>query len=116
MIKTRIRKKMAPKLKQRLNRKLRIRSAEKSCGTAEKPRLCVFKSNKYVYAQVIDDTAGKVIVASNTLQKKLKDSSKSNKNIDAAKKVGEAIAKEAIAKGVNNVIFDRNGYPFNKFH
>jgi len=112
MIKVTIKNKMAPELKMRLKRKLRIRREESIFGTAERPRLCVFKSNKYIYAQIVDDVSHMVIVASNSTQKSLKESAKSNKNIDAAKKIGKSIAKKAKEKGIERVIFDRNGYPY----
>ena len=81
----------------RNRRSIRIRS--RVAGTAKRPRLAVFRSNKYVYAQVIDDVAGKTLVSVSNLKEKL-----------AAKAVGEAIAKAALAKKINQVVFDRGGY------
>lgn len=86
-------------------RKARVR--KKVQGTAERPRLNVFRSNKHIYAQVIDDMAGKTIAAASTQTKgfdgKLKKS-------DAARKIGVIIGKLAIEKGVDKVVFDRSGY------
>ena len=112
MIKTRIKKKMSLRLRMRLKRKLTIRSSGGTFGTAERPRLCVFKSNKFIYAQVIDDVNSNVMLASNSLQKSLKESGKNNRNVEAAKKVGEDIAKKLKTKGLEAIVFDRNGYPY----
>jgi large subunit ribosomal protein L18 len=81
-------------------------------GTPERPRLAVFRSNKHIYAQIIDDTAGNSIAAASTMEKALVKSAKlkSTSNIEAAKAVGTAVAKKAIEKGVSSVVFDRGGY------
>jgi len=92
----------------RERRKLRIR--RKMDGTAERPRLTVFRSAKHIYAQVIDDTKGTTLAHVSTLTKDLKASSSEAKKSDAAKAVGTAIAKALLAKGVSKVVFDRNGY------
>lgn len=86
----------------RLRRRLRIRA--KVFGTAERPRLSVFKSNKYMYAQLIDDTTGKTLAAAST-----KDS-KAKTMLEGAKEVGTDIAKKALAKKIERVVFDRGGY------
>jgi large subunit ribosomal protein L18 len=112
MIKLKIKKKMAEKLKLRYSRKLKMRSKPKFNGTEQKPRLSIFRSNKYLYAQIIDDEANKVIVSANTLQKDLKEAGKSNKNVEAAKKLGKTLAEKAKGKGVEKVIFDRNGFSY----
>jgi large subunit ribosomal protein L18 len=112
MIKLKIRNKMASKLKLRLKRKLRGRNDLNSDGSADIPRMCVFKSNKYIYAQVINDLEGKVLVAVNSLQKGLKDPKKNNKSTEAAKNVGSLLAKKAKEAGIETVKFDRNGYPY----
>ncbi len=79
-------------------------------GTPERPRLCVFRSNKNMYAQVIDDEAGNTLVAASTLDKDLKGELTNTDDINAAKILGEAIAKKANAKGIKQVVFDRGGY------
>lgn len=77
-------------------------------GTAERPRLNVFRSNKHIYAQLIDDAAGKTLVSASTVDKELNLDVTSN--VEAAKKVGELIAKRAQDKGYKSVVFDRGGY------
>ncbi|WP_381415346.1 50S ribosomal protein L18 [Spiroplasma endosymbiont of Anurida maritima] len=89
-------------------RKIRhARVRNKISGTAERPRLCVFKSNGNFYAQIINDVEGVTLLASSTL--KMTDL-KSTGNVEAAAKVGEDIAKKAISKKIKNVVFDRGGY------
>jgi large subunit ribosomal protein L18 len=92
----------------RERRKLRIR--RKISGTAEQPRLSVFRSAKHIYAQVIDDVAGKTIAHVSTLSKDVRDGIKESTKTDAAKAVGSAVAKALLAKGVKKIVFDRNGY------
>ena len=89
----------------RVRRHERVRA--KISGTAECPRLCVFRSNKNIAVQVIDDVAGNTLVAASTLDKEIKTKAS---NIEAAKEVGELIAKRAIKAGIKNVVFDRGGY------
>ncbi len=91
----------------RLKRKLRIKY--KIRGTADRPRLCVYKSLKHVYAQLIDDETGATLVSASTLDLDLREQVKGS-NVNSAKIVGEAIAKKAIEKGIKSVVFDRNGY------
>ncbi len=91
------------KVKSRIKKKVRIR--RKIEGTAERPRLCVFRSNAHIYAQIIDDVAGKTLFS--TCSKAINEKTGSNKA--AAKAVGETIAKKAIEKNITNVVFDRNG-------
>lgn len=95
--------------KQRVESRGRIRERIRSkvTGTAERPRLAVFKSLKHIYVQVIDDAAGKTLVSASTRDK---DSSTKGANSAAAKAVGAAIAKKAKDKGVTKVVFDRGGY------
>lgn len=92
----------------RERRKLRIRN--KVSGTTERPRLTVFRSAKHIYAQVIDDTTGKTLAHASTLSKDLKGTLGDDNKTDAAKKVGALIAKVCKSKGVEKVVFDRNGY------
>ncbi len=89
----------------RVRRHERVRS--KISGTAECPRLCVFRSNKNIIAQVIDDEAGKTLAYASTLDKEVKTK---QANIESAKEVGELIAKRAIKAKVKTVVFDRGGY------
>jgi large subunit ribosomal protein L18 len=104
------RKSLDTKTVQRLNRKSRIR--KRIFGTAERPRLSVFKSGKHTYAQVIDDSSGKTLASASTVSKTLKAATKELKPIDAAKEVGHAIADACKAKNITQVAFDRNGYQY----
>ena len=90
---------------ERARRHARVRT--KVSGTAERPRLCVYRSNSNLYAQIIDDVAGNTLVQASTLDKEVK-TKKSNK--EAAKEVGALIAKRAIAKKIKTVVYDRSGY------
>jgi large subunit ribosomal protein L18 len=96
------------KNKARLKRHLRVR--KKISGTAERPRLNIFRSSKHMYAQIIDDTAGVTLVSASTLDKELRGQVSNGGNVEAAKKVGELIAKRAKSKGLDKVVFDRGGY------
>ncbi len=98
---------MALTKRERRNRiKLRIRS--KMTGTSEIPRMSVFRSNKQIYAQIVDDKTGKTILAASSKEKEIADQ-KVNK-IDQAKLVGKSIAGKAKDKGIETVVFDRSGY------
>ena len=90
----------------RLARHARVR--KKISGTAETPRLCVYRSLKNIYAQVIDDVSGKTLAAASTLDADLKGSYGGNK--DAAEAVGKSVAKKAADAGIKSVVFDRGGY------
>ena len=92
---------------ERTRRHARVRT--KVSGTAERPRLCVFRSNSHLYAQIIDDVAGITLVAASTLDKEVKTK---KSNIEAAKEVGALIAKRAAAKNIKTVVYDRGGYIF----
>lgn len=92
----------------RLARHDRVR--KKVFGTPEKPRLCVYRSIKNIYAQVIDDTNGNTLVSASTLDKEIQDQIKYGGNKDAAKTIGELVAKRALEKGIEIVAFDRGGY------
>src|SRR5687767_8727646 len=96
------------KIEQRGKRKLRIR--KKMDGTGERPRLSIFRSAKHIYAQVVDDSAGKTLLSMSTLSKDVKGGIAEAKKTDAAKAVGQAIAKACLAKGISKVVFDRNGF------
>lgn len=90
---------------ERERRHLRVR--RKISGTAECPRLCVYRSNKNLFVQVIDDVAGKTLVQASTLDKEVKTK---YANIEAAKEVGKLIAKRALEKNIKSVVYDRGGY------
>jgi large subunit ribosomal protein L18 len=92
----------------RKRRHFRVR--KKLFGTVERPRLNVFRSNKHIYAQLIDDTNGQTLVSASTVDPELKDQVETGGNIDAAQKVGELVAKRALEKGYKAVVFDRGGY------
>ena len=92
---------------ERTRRHARVRT--KVSGTAERPRLCVYRSNSNLYAQIIDDVAGITLVAASTLDKEVKTK---KSNIEAAKEVGALIAKKAAAKNIKTVVYDRGGYIF----
>jgi large subunit ribosomal protein L18 len=101
---------MASQIQGRERRKLRIR--HKVSGTSERPRLSVFRSLSHIYAQVIDDVAGKTLAHCSTLAKDLKPQVSDCNKSDAAKLVGKALAAQLKAKGVTKIVFDRNGYLF----
>ena len=90
---------------ERERRHLRVRT--KISGTAERPRLCVYKSNSNIYAQIIDDVVGNTLVSASTLDKEVKTK---KSNIEAAKEVGTLIAKRAVSKNIKTVVYDRSGY------
>ena len=79
-------------------------------GTAARPRLAVFRSNKHIYAQIIDDEAQKTLVAAGTVEKEIKDALEHTDDTAAAEKVGEVIGRRALEKGITEVVFDRGGY------
>ncbi len=94
----------------REKRKARIR--RKISGTSARPRLTVYKSLKHMYAQLVDDTTGKTLVSVGTTSKTLKNDVKEDDKTAAAKKVGAALAKAAREKGIEAVVFDRNGFDY----
>ena len=93
-------------LRESKHRRLRNRFS----GTAERPRLAVFRSNNHMYAQVIDDTVGNTLVAASTLEKDVKAELEKTNNVDAAAYLGTVIAKRALEKGISTVVFDRGGF------
>ena len=99
---------MAMQIVGRERRKLRIR--RKISGTPERPRLSVFRSAKHIYAQVVDDVSGKTVAHASTLSRDVRASIAESTKVDAAKSVGQAIAKVLLAKGIDSIVFDRNGY------
>ena len=94
----------------RRRRHLRVR--RKVVGTAERPRLCVYKSLRHLYAQIVDDTAGKTLVAASSLEKPLAEGLKSAKGTEAAVAVGKAVGERALTGGLTQVVFDRAGWPY----
>ena len=94
--------------KVRAKKHLRIRN--RFSGTAERPRLAVFRSNNHMYAQIIDDTVGNTLVAASTLEKDVKAELEKTNNVDAAAYLGTVIAKRALEKGITAVVFDRGGF------
>ena len=90
---------------QRLKRHRRVRG--KISGTAERPRLAVYRSNAHIYAQIIDDVAGSTLVAASSVEKGFEGP---GSNKEAARKVGKLVAERAVAKGIEEVVFDRGGY------
>ncbi len=89
---------------QRMNRHKRVRS--KISGTPERPRLCVFRSENHIYAQIIDDVNGNTLVSASSVEKGFE---KSGSNCESARIVGKTIAERAVAKGIETVVFDRGG-------
>ena len=92
----------------RVKRQTRVR--QKVRGTEERPRLCIFRSAKHMYAQIIEDTTGKTLASVSTVSKDVADGLKYPGNVEAAKAVGSAIAKKALDQNIKQVVFDRNGF------
>ena len=99
-------KESRPKIREKKHRRQRNRFS----GTAERPRLAVFRSNNHMYAQIIDDTVGNTLVSACTLQKDVKAELEKTNNVDAAAYLGTVIAKKALEKGITTVVFDRGGF------
>ena len=100
--------KMNPRTSMRLKRKSRIR--KNLSGTSSKPRLSVFRSARHIYAQIIDDLQGVTLVSAGSLSPELKDKLGGLKKKDAAREVGKLLADKAKSKGIEQVVFDRNGF------
>ena len=100
--------KKADKNAKRLQRHKRVR--KKISGTTQRPRLCVFRSANNIYAQIIDDTNRVTLAAASSLEAEVKGAVNHTGNKEAARKVGELIAKKAVEKGITEVVFDRGGY------
>ncbi len=92
----------------RAKKHMRIRN--RFSGTAERPRLAVFRSNNHMYAQIIDDTVGNTLVSASTLEKEVKSELEKTNNVEAAAYLGTVIAKRAVEKGIKEVVFDRGGF------
>jgi large subunit ribosomal protein L18 len=103
---------MSTKTRQDIRQRLHDRIRKKLRGTPERPRLAVFRSQGHVYAQVIDDDAGRTLCAASSLDKDLRAKSKRGGNVEAAKAVGSLIASRAREKGIVAVVFDRGGFQY----
>ena len=101
-------KKSRTVVRENKHRKLRNRFS----GTAERPRLAVFRSNSHMYAQIIDDTVGKTLVSASTLDKDVKAELEKTNNVEAATVVGTVVAKKALEKGITTVVYDRGGFVY----
>ena len=101
-----INKKSRTSVRENKHRKLRNRFS----GTAQRPRLAVFRSNNHMYAQIIDDVVGKTLVSASTLQKEVKAELEKTNNVDAAAYLGTVVAKKALEKGITTVVYDRGGF------
>ncbi|MCS6875002.1 MAG: 50S ribosomal protein L18 [Pyrinomonadaceae bacterium] len=101
---------MARKNRAEVRKAIHRRIRKKVRGSSVRPRLAVFRSLKHIYAQIIDDDSGKTLVAASTLEKDLRGST--GGNIEAAIRVGKAIAERALAAGITQVVFDRGGYVY----
>ena len=101
-----VRKESRQKVRVKKHNRIRNRFS----GTAERPRLSVFRSNNHMYAQIIDDTVGNTLVSACTLEKDVKAELEKTNNVDAAAYLGTVIAKRAIEKGIKTVVFDRGGF------
>ena len=92
----------------RIKKHMRVRNH--LAGTADRPRLAVFRSNTHMYAQIIDDSVGNTIVAASTVEKSIKEALEQTDNVDAAAYVGKVVAERALEKGIKTVVFDRGGF------
>ena len=92
----------------RVKKHMRVRN--RFSGTAERPRLAVYRSNNHMYAQIIDDTVGNTLVSASTLQKDVKAELEKTNDVDAAAYVGKVVAERALEKGIKTVVFDRGGF------
>ncbi len=96
--------------KSKIRAKKHMRIRNRFSGTAERPRLAVFRSNNHMYAQIIDDTVGNTIVSASTVQKEVKAELEKTNDVAAAAYLGKVIAKKALDKGITTVVFDRGGF------
>ena len=101
-----IKKKSRAKVREKKHMRIRNRFS----GTAERPRLAVFRSNKNIYAQIIDDEAGNTLVAASTVEKSVSSELEKTNDVKAAEYLGSVIGKRAVEKGISTVVFDRGGY------
>ena len=101
---------VSKKSRQEVRVKKHMKLRNRFSGTTECPRLAVFRSNNHMSAQIIDDTVGKTLVSASTTEKEIKKELEKTNNVDAAAYIGQVIAKRAIEKGINTVVFDRGGF------
>src|SRR4051812_41345463 len=101
---------MAVKDRSAVRQAVHRRIRRKVRGTAERPRLAIYRSLNHIYAQVIDDDSGKTLVSASSVEKDLKGST--GGNIEAASRIGTAVAERALAQGITNIVFDRGGYRY----
>ena len=101
---------VSKKSRSEVRRKKHMKLRNRFSGTAERPRLAVFRSNNHMYAQIIDDTVGRTLVSASTTQKEVKAELEKTNNVDAAAYLGTVIAKRAIEAGIKEVVFDRGGF------
>ncbi|MFV0528992.1 MAG: 50S ribosomal protein L18 [Lachnospiraceae bacterium] len=94
----------------KIRHKKHMRLRNRINGTTEVPRLCVFRSNNHIYAQIIDDTVGNTLASASTLQKEVSAELENTDTVDAATKVGAVLGQRAVEKGIKKVVFDRGGY------
>jgi large subunit ribosomal protein L18 len=98
--------------KNKTRQRIHLRIRKKILGTQARPRLCVFRSLNHIYAQIVNDEKGVTLVSASTLDKEIREKTKSGGNVSGAKVVGEEIAKRAKAQGIESVIYDRGGYRY----
>ena len=101
---------VSKKSRQEVRVKKHMKTRNRFSGTAERPRLSVFRSNNHMYAQIIDDVAGTTLVAASTLEKEVKGELNKTNDVEAAAYIGTLVAKRAIEKGIKEVVFDRGGF------
>lgn len=99
-------------LKKTAKKRIRRRIRKKIEGNSENPRVFVFKSNRYIYAQAVDDINGKILATASTLEKEFKEKNKKYKNSEASKLLGEMMAKRLKQKKIKSIVFDRGLYPY----
>lgn len=99
-------------LKKKVKARVRKRIRAKVRGTADRPRVLVFKSNQYIYAQAINDESGETLAAASTLEKGFKEKNKNTKNKEACERLGEMLARRLQEKKIAKIVFDRGVYPY----
>lgn len=108
MARTRVERISRNEHRQRVHHRVRTRVV----GTLARPRLCVFRSSKHIYAQVIDDASGRTLATASSVDKETRKQLKGGSNVAAAKVIGKLVAERAIAAGIQQVVFDRGGYKY----
>ncbi len=101
---------VSKKSRKEVRAKKHMRIRNRFSGTAERPRLAVFRSNNHMYAQIIDDTVGNTLVSASTVEKEIKGELEKTNNVEAAAYLGTVIAKRALEKGIKEVVYDRGGF------